>query len=135
MRTLGAMERPFAGRARMVKLTTVSSAFEGKVLAARLGTEGVMCELRGGVDGPYPFGLVHVYVEEPDLEQARALLADVEPLPADEADLLLAQVFPRKTRTPWLLIAVLLALLAMAGASISRVINDAGARNRVEQQR
>ncbi len=117
----------------MVKLTTVSSAFEAKVLAARLGTEGVVCELRGGVDGPYPIGHVHVYVEEPMLDTARSLLDDVEPLEADEADELLARALPRPSST-WLLVGVLLALLALAGLSIARVVAGAGGNPTPTQQ-
>lgn len=118
----------------MVKLTTLGSAFEAKVLAARLGTEGLVCELRGGVDGPYPFGLVHIYVEEPMLEMARTLLA-VEPLEVDEADEVLARALPR-AGNPWFVVAVLLALLALAGASFARVIAGADHdRPPVEQPR
>lgn len=62
----------------MVKLITVDDVFEAKVLHARLGADGVLCELRGGVDGPYPIGLVHVYVPEEELELAQALIAPVE---------------------------------------------------------
>jgi|GEM_PF-749190 len=105
----------------MVRLTTVTSAFEAKVLAARLGTEGVVCELRGGVDGPYPIGNVHVYVEEPMLDTARDLLDDVEELEADAGDELLARALPRPGNA-WLLVGVLVALLALAGLSIARVV-------------
>jgi hypothetical protein len=111
----------------MVKLTTLASSFEAKVLAARLGTEGVVCELRGGVDGPYPMGLVHVYVEEPMLATAVQLL-DVEPLEVDEADEVLARALG-KPASPWLAIAILVALLALAGASIARVISGAEDRH------
>ena len=48
----------------MVRLATVQSGFEAKVLAARLGAEGIVWELRGGVDGPYPMGPVTVLVDE-----------------------------------------------------------------------
>jgi hypothetical protein len=125
---------PVPDPARMVRLTTVASAFEAKVLAARLGSEGVVCELRGGVDGPYPFGLVHVYVEEPMLDEARFLLVDVEPLPVDEADELLARALPMRNPATslWWLVAVLLALLALAGASMARVIGGSDHRTPVE---
>lgn len=65
----------------MVKLITVDDVFEAKVLHARLGADGVLCEMRGGVDGPYPIGLVHLYVPADELELAQAL---IEPIAFDE---------------------------------------------------
>jgi hypothetical protein len=62
------------GDFQLVRLVTVSSAFEGKLLAARLGAEGLIWELRGGVDGPYPIGPVDVYVEADRLAEARELI-------------------------------------------------------------
>ena len=59
---------------RMVRLVTVSGPFEAKLLAARLGAEGMIWELRGGVDGPYPIGPVDVYVEADRLADARELI-------------------------------------------------------------
>lgn len=59
----------------MKHLVTLRDGFEAKVLAARLGSEGVLVELRGSVDGPYPLGLVYVYVEESGMETARTVLA------------------------------------------------------------
>lgn len=59
----------------MVPLAKVPSGFHARVLAARLGSEGVVTQLRGGgVDGPYPMGPVEVLVDEPDLALARELL-------------------------------------------------------------
>ena len=58
----------------MVHLVTVRSTFEARVIAARLGSEGVVAQLRGAVDGPYPFGDVMVEVREDDLDTARELL-------------------------------------------------------------
>jgi hypothetical protein len=60
----------------MVHLTTVSSAFEARVLAARLGADGIVTELRGNaLDNVYPFpGQVEVYVSLDDFELARDLL-------------------------------------------------------------
>jgi hypothetical protein len=45
---------------RMVRLLSTADSFEAKVIAARLGAEGVVWELRGGIDGPYPLGRVNV---------------------------------------------------------------------------
>ena len=62
----------------MVRLRTADGPFHAKVIAARLGVEGVVCQLRGAVDGPYPaIGDVYVYIDEDDLELAsEILLAD-----------------------------------------------------------
>ena len=53
---------------------TAQGVFHARVVAARLGAEGVRTELRGNVDGPYPMGEVQVYVAEADLDDARELL-------------------------------------------------------------
>lgn len=58
----------------MVHLLTVSGAFQARVLAARLGSEGIVTELRGAIDGPYPCGEALVFVEQSDLDLARQLL-------------------------------------------------------------
>jgi hypothetical protein len=44
------------------------------VIAARLGSEGIVTQLRGGIDSPYPMGAVEVLVGEDDLEDATELL-------------------------------------------------------------
>ena len=68
----------------MVHLTTASGAFEARVLAARLGADGIVVELRGGaMDNVYPLpGEVDVYVSVDDFELARDLLTN--PLPTPE---------------------------------------------------
>ena len=58
----------------MVRLATVRSTFHARVIAARLGAEGIMVQLRGNVDGVYPMGDTHVYVEAGSLETAREVL-------------------------------------------------------------
>jgi hypothetical protein len=58
----------------MVHLTTVRNGFHGRVIAARLGADGILTELRGGIDGPYPMGDVEVLVPEDELDEALALL-------------------------------------------------------------
>ena len=58
----------------MVPLVTVANTFQARVLAARLGSEGIVTELRGGVDGPYPFGDVDVLVAADGYELASSLL-------------------------------------------------------------
>jgi hypothetical protein len=67
---------------RMVRLTTLLDPFSARVLAARLGAEGLIWELRGG-DGPYPVGPVHVFVPQRDLAEARDVLAATHELPPD----------------------------------------------------
>jgi len=71
--------RRYRGRVeplRMVPLASTASSFEAKVLVARLGSEGVVWELRGLVDTVYPFGgPVDVLVAEPDLDRAREVLS------------------------------------------------------------
>ncbi|HEX2040060.1 MAG TPA: DUF2007 domain-containing protein [Acidimicrobiales bacterium] len=63
-------------RGPMVRLTTAGSAFEARVLAARLGADGVPVELRGAsLDNVYPVpGPVEVWVPVDDFELARDLL-------------------------------------------------------------
>jgi hypothetical protein len=65
---------------RMVRLATVGTSFHARVIAARLGSEGIVTDLRGNIDGLYPVGDVHVYVDQADLEDAREILLvdDVE---------------------------------------------------------
>ena len=58
----------------MVRLATVRSTFHARVIAARLGSEGIVTDLRGNVDGIYPVGDVHVFVAEEDLPEAQELL-------------------------------------------------------------
>jgi hypothetical protein len=61
----------------MVPLVSAPSPFEANILAARLGAEGILWELRGA-DSVYPLGNIHVLVEETDLERARELLLVTE---------------------------------------------------------
>jgi hypothetical protein len=71
----------------MVPLTSASSPFHARVLAARLGADGIVTTVRGGLDGPYPvLGGIEVLVRADDLEVARVLLlADrVEEVFADD---------------------------------------------------
>jgi hypothetical protein len=59
----------------MVALCPAQGTFHAKVIAARLGAEGITTQLRGSVDGPYPcFGEVTVFVAEADLEIAAEIL-------------------------------------------------------------
>jgi hypothetical protein len=58
----------------MLPVATTSSPFEARVIAARLGAEGIVWELRGD-DGVYPVGRVEVLVGQDDVDVARELLA------------------------------------------------------------
>jgi Putative prokaryotic signal transducing protein len=103
---------------RMVHLRTVPDAWHAKVLAARLGSEGIVTQLQGNHAGPYPFGAVAVLVEEEQAELAAELLladeveaafagtaqnappfdhmlADSHGAPADEGDDPLGQLGPQ----------------------------------------
>jgi hypothetical protein len=58
----------------MVHLRTVPDGFHARVIAARLGADGILTELRGAVGGPYPIGAVSVWVSSDDEPIARELL-------------------------------------------------------------
>ncbi|HXP32524.1 MAG TPA: hypothetical protein VN820_00845 [Acidimicrobiales bacterium] len=59
----------------MVHLTMVGSAFEARVVMARLGAEGILTQLSGTRDGPYPLpGPVEVLVMADQADEARELL-------------------------------------------------------------
>ena len=58
----------------MVPVLRVADGFHARVVAARLGSEGIVTQLRGGIDNPYPTGDVEVLVSEDDLEAAKELL-------------------------------------------------------------
>ena len=57
-------------------------------MAARLGADGILTELRGAVGGPYPFGEVSIWVYGTDEPIARELLLadEVEDVFADPLD-------------------------------------------------
>jgi hypothetical protein len=61
-------------RADMVHLRTVNTAFHAQVIAARLGADGIVTQLSGSIDGPYPIGNVSVWVSANDADSARELL-------------------------------------------------------------
>jgi Putative prokaryotic signal transducing protein len=59
----------------MVTVTSVTDPMTARILAARLGAEGIVWQLRGD-DGVYPLGPVELMVEEGDAATARALLGE-----------------------------------------------------------
>ncbi len=72
----------------MVHLLSVHDPFHARVIAARLGSDGILTELRGAVDGPYPVrGEVRIYVVPEDLSVARELLL------ADEVEAMFGEDF------------------------------------------
>ena len=94
----------------MVRLVTVNSSFHARVIAARVGAEGIVTELRGNLDGPYPMGDVHVYVSEEDLPSASELLMADEVESAFDDDDDVADSAPRVEL--WLILGCILALAA-----------------------
>jgi hypothetical protein len=81
----------------LVHLWTVPSAFQARVVAARLGADGIVTELRGAIGGPYPFGEVSIWVYGADERIARELLL------ADEVEDVFATVPPDEAAElePW----------------------------------
>jgi hypothetical protein len=97
---------------RMVPVVKVAHGFEARVVAARLGSEGIVTQFRGAVEGPYPVGDVEVLVSEADLEVAREiLLADeVESSFDDDVEV----VAEGRGLAPWVLLLVLVGVAAFA---------------------
>lgn len=71
-------------------LTTVTGTFHGRVLTARLGSEGVLAQSRPDADGLYPLGAtVEILVRADQLEVAREILL------ADAVDAAFVEPWPR----------------------------------------
>jgi hypothetical protein len=105
---------------RMVRLLTTYDVFEAKLLAARLGSEGVLWELRGGVDNAYPLGPVHVYVDEADLSVAHDVL---EPVAVDEPDAQVDGTVPAHIkRSAVALVASVLVVGLLVVISLARLV-------------
>ena len=109
----------------MALLTTAPNVFAARVLAARLGSEGMLWELRGNVDGPYPMGAVQVLVATSELGDAQELLL------ADEIDAIetsgVGDEDDDEGTTPSLaapvaLWVVLIAIVAVPALSLGRII-------------
>ena len=108
----------------MVPVLRVTNAFHARVVAARLGSEGIVTSFRGSVDGPYPMGAVEVLVDQGDLEVAKEILLADEVESAFDGDHdgdgdggnEAATPPSRPSLAVWVLtaLAVLLALLAVA---------------------
>ena len=102
----------------MVHLSTTGSAFQARVLAARLGSEGIVVSLRGAVDGPYPFGAVEVEVDERQADLARQLLLADE-VEATFADPMWPTPASRLLR-PW--VAAVAMLFVVVAGSLARLL-------------
>jgi hypothetical protein len=63
-------------RYEMIPVALARSGFEAKLMAARLGSEGVIWSLRGDVDGLYPVGGIEVLVPSTEADRARDVLGD-----------------------------------------------------------
>ena len=100
-------------RTRMVRLATVRSTFHAREIAARLGAEGIVTELRGNVDGPYPVGDVHVFVDEDQLPDAQELLLADEVEAAFDAPEEEQEIDTRTPRELWILLIAILVVAAI----------------------
>jgi len=105
------------------QLTWVSGSFTAHVLEAKLRAEGIDCELRGSVDGPYAltFGdmaRVDLFVPAEQLEDARLVLLAGE---IDEA-LAAPSQWSGAVRARWpRLVAVLVLVIAVVGPCVAIV--------------
>ncbi|MEO6122039.1 MAG: hypothetical protein ABIW46_01025 [Acidimicrobiales bacterium] len=105
-------------RCPMVHLTSVHDSFHARVIAARLGSDGILTELRGDLNSLYPAaGEVRVFVGREDLAVARELLlADEVEWCFDEPDD--PDGGPTRPRAPtsvfrWIAVAAAVLLVAM----------------------
>jgi hypothetical protein len=98
----------------MVRLATVRSTFHARVIAARLGAEGITTQLRGNVDGVYPMGDTHVFVDAEELDTARELLL------VDEVESAFDVGSDDPAPPRWPVWVVLAALVAVAATAFSR---------------
>jgi putative signal transducing protein len=101
----------------MVHLRTVNSAFHARVIAARLGADGIPTQLKGALDGPYPFGSTSVWVAPEDAESAQELLlADEVEAAFDLPDE--GEPWESRSRRPLLLGLSRLQLMAVLGIAL-----------------
>lgn len=100
----------------MVRLVTAANAIEARIIAARLGAEGIVWEFRGSVDGPLAVGPVDVLVDADGFDAAKELLLvdDVESSFATHA-------VPVHVTTGRDILWAVLALVALALFAIARM--------------
>ncbi|HEY7135039.1 MAG TPA: DUF2007 domain-containing protein [Acidimicrobiia bacterium] len=101
--------------ALMERLTSVNGSFPASVLAARLQSEGLDCELRGAVDSVYRLTVgdlarVDVYVPADQMDDARLVMLVDEVDAACEGDML----SPARATWPRWVLLTLLAMVALA---------------------
>jgi hypothetical protein len=101
---------------RMVRLMTAANAMEARIIAARLGAEGIVWEFRGSVDGPLALGPVEVLVDVDGFESAKEMLLvdDVESSFADHPQ-------PARVTTGRDVLWAAVALLAVVLFAIARM--------------
>lgn len=101
----------------MVAVLRVRDPFHARVVVARLGSEGIVAQLRGA-DGPYPMGVVEVMVLPDELEAAQSLLLadEIESAFPDEDDEPAAP--HRSGPPPWVVVCVVAMLVLFAVANI-----------------
>ena len=102
---------------RLVPLVRVNDGFHARVVAARLGAEGIVTQLRGDHASPYPMGDVEVLVEEARLADAMSLLL------ADEVESSFERPVDARRRrvVPLAVVAVLVALLIVGDIAAMRL--------------
>jgi hypothetical protein len=100
---------------QMVPVATAANPFEARVIAARLGADGIVWQFQGSVDGPFALGAVTVLVAEPDYQAARELLL------ADEAELARSEPDdrPAPALNGWWLVAAIVAAAVFAVARLA----------------
>ena len=106
----------------MVHLVSVHDEFHARVIAARLGSDGILTEVRPPPGGPYPLlGEVHLYVGEEDVQLATALLRADEDQPTapsydmvDDGGAVSSRPFLAPTARLALAVIVLVSLLVLA---------------------
>ena len=100
----------------MVRLMTAANAMEARIIAARLGSEGIVWEFRGSVDGPLAVGPVDVLVDAEGFEDAKQLLM------VDEVESAFAtRAVPVRETTGRDVLWALLALVALLLFAIARM--------------
>lgn len=105
----------------MVYLTTATGSFHARVLVARLGSAGILTELRGEPSCTYPLGgAIEVFVE-PDraVDAHHILLADaldaaLAPEPTPEEGATSGGMHRAWLHLSWVLAGILIALYLMA---------------------
>jgi hypothetical protein len=107
----------------MVHLRTVHNDFHARVIAARLGADGMLTEVRGG-SGIYPSAEISVFVDEDDLDSARELLmadevedAFAEPMYDVDRAMFVASGAGRARRRRRLMVVASIVILAWSGVA------------------